>query len=133
MLELINELAESIASTSSDEESSDSGINKEYHNIDKTVTVENIETGIISNNPFIKENETDDEIIPQEFNLNIRKRTSINCPHGDKICNCPEKEQPYVNVEENVKSVAFQLLAGVEDNLKNPLDDDSDHEENNNR
>jgi phage gpG-like protein len=122
---LINELAESIASTSSDEESSDSGINKEYHTIDKTGT---IETAVITNSPFMKDTETDDETVHEELNVNIRKRTSINCPHGDKICNCPEKEQSYTNVEENVKSVASQLLAGVEDNLKNPLDDYSDHD-----
>ena len=133
--ELINELAESIASTSDEETNNKEPNNKKiegarfhYKQLHKPPTIiitDNEQASFFDNvNNQERENTYDDETNTtqdDETDLNIRKRlSSVNCVHGgNKICSCAEKETTCKCDEEPTQSFAAQILFGMVDEPEN--------------
>ena len=112
---LLNDLADSIASTSSEGDLSDQEANAIILNEQLPEPPTIIKTDL-KNEKETLENTQDDDTVGEETDLNIRKRSSIKCNHdGDKICGCPEKENTQENNEDvPEKSASQQLFEGVE-------------------
>ena len=120
---LINELAESIASTSSSEkEGSDNEIS-DYEGSVKSENKEEIDCQEKNDNDYKKVPESDDDTNTEETDLNIRKRASIKSMHSDETSyKCLEEEKKGKNQEINdtIKNVTSQLLIQVENDNKEP-------------